>query len=495
MTPRRPKAQRSAPDGAGTPSLLRAARLFGVEPYPRQAAILEQIDSGAFREVVLALGRRSGKNLMAAILANHDALFRDLRRHLRRGQRRYVVCVAANREQAGLTLDYCRQLLEGSPLREALVDETSDELTIRQPATGALVSIKTMPCSARAGRGLAISTLIMDELAHWVSDTDGYQVADRVHRALSPSTADFGEQGRLLYLSTPWGRAGLFFTLFERASSGAHADMLAITAPSWEMNPKLDGAFFEREQAKDPDLFRGEYGAEFLASGAQFLPYERIEAAVDDERFELPAAELKGAVAGIDAAWASDPFALAIVGRDHEDPRLLRLAAVRSWRPPKGDELSIGVLDEIAALCRAYGVGQVVCDQYCSAPVRQLLGQRGISAREHTMTAPSKTGIFSTLKAKLLAGELELYREKQLLEELARVEAVYGGGSASIRLPRVGGSHCDMAQSLAQAVHALAGGQSAPMSPEYAKHYDEQILGQRGPRERAGYAGVQSMRF
>jgi hypothetical protein len=412
---------------------------------------------------------------------------------LRRNEKRYIVCVAANREQAGLTLDYCRQLLEGSSLREALVEETADELVLRQPGTGALVGIKTMPCSARAGRGLAISTLIMDECAHWVSDTDGFQTAERVHAALAPSTAQFQEDGRLLYLSTPWGRAGLFFTLFERAASGAHADMLAITAPTWEMNPRLPAEFFEREKAKDPDLFRGEYGAEFLASGAQFLPHERIEA-VDEQRFELPAAELKGAVAGIDAAWSSDPFALAIVGRDREDPRLLRLAAVRSWRPPKGDELSIGILDEIAALCRSYGVGQVVCDQYCSAPVRQLLGQRGISAREHTMTAPSKTGIFSTLKSKLLAGELELYREKQLLEELARIEAVYGGGSASIRLPRAGGSHCDLAQALAQAVHALAGGRTAPENPEYTAHVNE-LIANRGPESRAGYAGVQSMQF
>jgi Terminase large subunit, T4likevirus-type, N-terminal len=494
MTPRRPKARSRALSAGGTPSLLRAAKLFGVEPYPRQAQILEQIDSGTYREVVLALGRRSGKNLLGAIVALHDALFRDLRRYLRTNEKRYIVAVAANREQAGLTLDYVRQLLEGSPLREALLEETADELTLRQPGTGALVGIKTMPCSARAGRGLAISTLLLDECAHWISDSDGFQTAERVHAALAPSTAQFGPDGRLLYLSTPWGRAGLFYTLFERAGSGAHADMLAITAPSWEMNPKLGEDFFERERAKDPELFRGEYGAEFLASGAQFLPHERIEAAIDDERFELPATELRGAVAGIDAAWASDPFALAIVGREETDPRMLRVAAVRSWRPPKGDELSIGVLDEIAALCRSYNVGQVVCDQYCSAPVRQLLGQRGISAREHTMTAPSKTGIFSTLKAKLLAGELELYREKQLLEELARVEAVYGGGSASIRLPRVAGSHCDMAQALAQAVHALAGGRSAPMSPEYAAHLDE-LLASRGPASRALSGGISKTVF
>src|SRR5262249_4294899 len=156
--------------------------------------------------------------------------------------------------------------------------------TLRQPRTGALVSIKTQPCSARAGRGLAVSTVIMDELAHWVTDTDGYQAADRGHRALSPATADFGGGGGWLCLAAPWGRSGLFFTLFERAASGLHGDMLAIHAPTWEMNPKLNEVFFEREKSKDPELFRGEYGAEFLASGGAFFDPARIEAAVDDDR-------------------------------------------------------------------------------------------------------------------------------------------------------------------------------------------------------------------
>jgi hypothetical protein len=69
-------------------SLLEAARLFGVTPYPAQAEILREIDSGRYREIILCLGRRSGKNLMAAIIALHDALFRDLRRHTRRRERR-----------------------------------------------------------------------------------------------------------------------------------------------------------------------------------------------------------------------------------------------------------------------------------------------------------------------------------------------------------------------------------------------------------------------
>jgi phage terminase large subunit-like protein len=178
--------------------------LFGVELWPRQRKILEQIDSGAYREVVLALGRRSGKNLMAALAAVHDAAFRDLRRYLRKGERRYIVVVAAGREQSGLTLQFVRELVGGSELlSECVESDTEESITIRQPHTDALVVIKTIPCSARTGRGLAISTLVFDEMAHWLTDGEGPAVADRVYRALSPSVAQFQAEARIIAISTP----------------------------------------------------------------------------------------------------------------------------------------------------------------------------------------------------------------------------------------------------------------------------------------------------
>src|SRR5213592_3466448 len=102
----------------GAPGLLEAAddrRLLGLSLWPAQRRILGEIDSGGYREIVLALGRRSGKSLMAAVVAVHDAAFRDLGRYLRRRERRYVVVVGASREQAGGTLRFCRELLDGSP--------------------------------------------------------------------------------------------------------------------------------------------------------------------------------------------------------------------------------------------------------------------------------------------------------------------------------------------------------------------------------------------
>jgi hypothetical protein len=144
--------------------------------------------------------------------------------------------------------------------------------------------------------------------------------------------------------------------------------------------------------------------------------------------------------------------AIAIVGRDREHPRRLRLVLVRSWTPKGGEIGFTALLDDVVTLCREQRVGQVYVDQYCSVPVREHLRRHGLSAREITMTGSSKPRVYSALKSKLYAGELELYRHQPLLNELGRIEAHYVFGAVSIRIPRLGSSHGDLAQAVSLAV-------------------------------------------
>ena len=63
-------------------------------------------------------------------------------------------------------------------------------------------------------------------------------------------------------------------------------------------------------------------------------------------------------------------------------------------------------------------------------------------------------------------GELELYPDNQLLEELRRLRTKYTAGSSSVVNPRVGSSHGDLVQALAIAVYAMRGAGSAFELPE-----------------------------
>lgn len=435
--------------------------LFGFDLWPRQRELLEAVEKGP-RIHIWALGRRSGKTTLAALTCLHSCLFRpDLDAKVRRGERRYAVAVATNLQQARLLVQAARSIVEESPTLADLVQSITDDEIVFTTPDGQTTVLRAFPCSSRGGRGWPISTLCMDECAHFLTETEGPATAQRVWTALFPSTAQFGGGARVIVSSTPFGNAGLFADLFNQAKDRKLEDAVAHHATTREVNPTIDQAFLDREQARDPDSFRGEYLAEFLASGGAFLDWDRIQAAVNEDRFELSPTDVgigHGAevVAALDVAFSKDPFAAAIVARDLESPDRLRLVAVRSWRP-KGELAFAPVLDEVAELCERFHVSQVHVDQFCSAPVRQYLAGKGIHATEVTTTASSKISAYSDLKSKLYAGELELYRHEGLLAELGRVEVHYaGGGTASIRIPRVGGSHGDLAQALALAVHKLA---------------------------------------
>jgi phage terminase large subunit-like protein len=169
----------------------------------------------------------------------------------------------------------------------------------------------------------------------------------------------------------------------------------------------------------------------------------------------------RGWVAGLDPAFSSDPFGLAIVGRDATTSGgQLVLGAARRWTPSPRKARSLdeartiedAVLDEVAVVCLSYGA-RVVTDQYRAAGVADYLRRKGLSVRTEPMTAASKTAAFKALRARLYLDGLELYDEPQLLAELRRLRTKYAAGQASVVNPRSGGSHGDIAQALALAVY------------------------------------------
>jgi len=448
--------------------------LLGVPLWPKQRELLAEVEAGP-RMHVWAMGRRSGKTTSAALVGLWSCLLRpELIARLGIGQRGYAVAVATNLAQARRLLADARSIVERSPLLHDLVEAaTEDEIRF---ATG--TAFAAFPCTARGVRGWPIFTVILDEAAHFQSETEGPAVADRVFEALVPSTAQFGDLARVVVASTPYGVGNLFADLFQRATSGELADALAQHATTAEANPTVEAEFLDRERARDPEGFEQEYAASFLAGGSSFLEPERI-AAVVAERDELPPSHGRRWIAGLDPAFSSDPFGLAIVGTDAQvsDGRLV-LGLARRWTPPKRKARSLeeeraiedAVLDEVAAECLRYGA-RVVTDQFKAAGVADYLRRKGVSVRTEAMTAPTKTAVFKALRARIYLEALELYDVPALVAELRRLRTRYTAGQAAVVNPRVGGSHGDIAQALALAVwehdrHGMSVGRSGGPTPQ-----------------------------
>jgi hypothetical protein len=440
---------------------------FGITLWPIQRELLRAVERGP-RIHVWALGRRSSKSTTGALVLLWDALLRrDLDALVRPGERRYAVAVATNLRQARLVIGAARSIVERSPVFAPLIESvTDDEIAFTTGAT-----IAAFPCTSRGGRGWPISTIVLDELAHHV-DGEGNSAAESVWRALTPSVAQFGAHGRIIACSTPWGSDGLFASLYARAASGELGDALAHHAATEDANPTITLDYLAAEEARDPESFRSEFMAEFVGGGGAFLAPELIAEAVNADRGELTPEQAQGFIAGLDPAFSSDPFGLAIVGRPHGDPSRLVVALARSWKPTRAassfeDRRAVedAVLGEVAAVCRAYRA-RVVTDQYAAPQIVDRLRRAGLNVTTVPMTATSKTDAFLELRARLTGRSLELYEHAELLAELRRVRSKFTAGSAAVVNPRTGGSHGDIAQALALSVyeHRHGGATDSPAS-------------------------------
>jgi hypothetical protein len=425
--------------------------LFGVELTPVQGRLLSTVEAGGVLHV-WALGRRSGKTLLAALVALWSCLLRpDLADHVRRRERRYSVAVATSLRQARLFVAAARSIVEASPLLAPLVESASDDEIVFRNRT----VFAAFPCTSRGGRGWAVHALLVDEAAHML-DTEGNAAAEPVYRALAPSVAQFGDAARLIVASTPLGMDGFFADLFAMVEQGELEGARCAHAPTWEARPGFAGATLELERRRDPEGFRSEFGAEFLAPGGAFLDPRRVQAAIgrDDE---LPAGAVVSPVAAVDLGFIHDSTALVIVGRDGKNPRGLRLVLVRSWKPDLGP-LGFGpTLDEIAAVCHEHGVRTLYVDQFSAVAAVEHLARHQLRAIVAPTTAQTKSQMFADLKTRVYGGELELYRHEELLAELNRIETVTTPGQSTVRIRRLGPSHGDLATALALACWKLRG--------------------------------------
>ncbi len=292
--------------------------------------------------------------------------------------------------------------------------------------------------------------------------------------------AQFGPHGRVVIASTPLAADGLFAELHQRAKNGEIPGAVAFLATTAEMNPAIDEEFLRaQEVALGPDDFRREYLAEFLSGGAAFIENEKLRDAVEDY-IELMPADGRGWICGLDPGFASDPFALTVVGRDIHNPEGLVVARAQRWLPARGggkrkrlrrtrdeETEAIGrVLDEVAEIVKVYG-GRCLSDQHLPGTIQHELSKRGVHVVSiSAWTAQSKTAAFQALRARINTRRIRIPNEPQLITEISRLRTKYRSGSATVEAPRVGDSHCDMATALALTVfehdrHGAGTGQAA----------------------------------
>ena len=247
------------------PALL--AERVGLALDPWQRDVLRSTE----QQVILNISRQAGKSTVTSMIGLHEALYRApalvllLAPALRQAQELYRKV-----KDAYLRLGQPVPTVEESALRMELANGSR------------IVALPGKEATIRGFSGAAL--LLVDEAS---------RVPDDLYQAVRPMLAVSG--GRIVLLSTPWGKRGFFF---EEWTSGEGWERVRITA---DQCPRIPAGWLERERLSlPPHVYRSEYMCEFGETLDSVFGHDDIQAAFDPglvPLFDRPLFAPKGATA------------------------------------------------------------------------------------------------------------------------------------------------------------------------------------------------------
>jgi len=415
--------------------------------------IEDPLNIEAVQELLLVCGRRGGKTFIASMISSYETYLLISKGNpqeyynLPRGQKIRILTVATNGDQARIASDMIKNAVINSPwLRKYVESTTSTSVRIKtkydldnelEPS----VIVEAMPCTAAGVRGHTVIVAILDELAHF-TDNSGGKSGDQVYNALVPSITTFGKDGKILTMSNPYTKSGIFYTLYRKAMGSAHEapirDIRGFQMPSWEMNNTLDFDFFRKRYTINPESFDYEYGAEFSTTVTGFFKFpEKIDECIDEDWEEpVRASGNYTYYIAMDPAAVGNGYALCMVHvEEHEDEtgnpkKVVHVDRWTRWLVTDEEFATSGtniidpaIIDEyIIDLSGKFKISKVRYDQFESASSVNKLVKAGIGAERKAITASYNMEIYKNLRNLIYNDEIILPNYDEGLSELKALQ-------------------------------------------------------------------------
>ncbi len=351
---------------------------------------------------------------------------------------------------------------------------------IEDPTAKATLKVTFRSCVAKGLRGAGNICVIMDEIAHFTET--GQSGAEEVYNAVVPSTSAYSPkdptdrripvgpvEGRVISISSPLGKQGLFYKLFNIGMQGgkASSNMLCVQAPTWEVNPTVPATEFEKHYLKNPTVFFTEYGGEFTDRTRGWLEDSKdLYACVNPKRTGTDRGMAKRPhFMGVDIALVGDGSAIAI-GHVEEDKIVLDKidmikAGVGRYRDKERLDFD-DVADWVLDYTKKFYITEGIFDQWAGIPFEQALQKRGLSQMKTiNMTKQLTSQMFQNFKDMMWDERLDLYDKanpdvnghEAYLEELLELQqTVHSKNLITVEAPQADGKHDDMSDALVRMV-------------------------------------------
>ncbi|MFW6026631.1 MAG: terminase TerL endonuclease subunit, partial [Candidatus Woesearchaeota archaeon] len=432
--------------------------------------VLKKYENGEiFRELVLVLGRRAGKDVLASLIAAYEAM--KLLEcpggdpyalyELSEANTINILTVANSSDQAETAFKEIKSRILNSPyfkdkyIRDGIGTKSIYLLTPKDkkdniekrkqklPPKKGSVGIIVGHSNSDSLLGMGCMVLILDEVASY-KQTGGSSSGDRIYQALTPSVSTYCRKiyqtdengniklnnhnqkiikkriydGKIISISSPRAKEGKFYNLYKTAKEVPYR--LAFRLPTWEANPTHTKASLRESSPLSEVEFMMEFGAEFSGAGAEtFFTEDQVDSAfysdISNKNIGEPG---KIYFVHIDPATSSHNYALVVGHKEYylnketkKTEYVIIIDHIKYWRPQKGQPIDEDeVIDYIISLKRKFNIVLLTYDQWNSQANIKELRRNSIP---HKMTRFSK-------KYKMM-----IYKELENLVNSKRIKIPY----------------------------------------------------------------------
>jgi hypothetical protein len=403
------------------------SRANGVDLNEGKKAVDRQ--SEYFSMLHLVLGRRGSKTLMASIVTVYEAykllVINDGDPHayynLPCDDEIAIINVALSQAQAGRLFNQIQSRLRNSPFfKGRIAKSTSSEIKLftdsdlrkKQEGVDIEVSGSVLLLCGHSNpdslAGYSAILILFDEIAFY--DESGKVTGTYFFNRLKPSLSKFYKYNaaRIVMISSPNNRTGIFYDVFEEAKTDD--SMLSFQLPTWCANEDID--FDNKEMTRDrmsnPEMFAVEYGAQWASGGAYGNYFEAglIERCIRADLGPHSKPQPKcNYYAHVDPANGGNNYSMVLVAKQRytnsrgEKRWKVYLAGTWIWKPVPGIGLQFHEIDkQVMTICKIFNTICVTYDDFQSVHSLQYLRSCGINCRKLQYNRGVKQKIYRNLK-------------------------------------------------------------------------------------------------
>jgi hypothetical protein len=235
-----------------------AKEVLGFKPDPWQQDLLRSRQS----KIILNCSRQSGKSTTTAALGLHECIYR---------RPTVGLCVAPGIRQSGELMQKFDEFRGAVELPSDYLDEDT-KLSVKFNNKNRFLAL---PGSEKTVRGISAVTLLLEDEAS--------RVLDELYKSVRPMLAV--SHGRHILMSTPFGKRGHFWEVWEKRRKGvAPKGKWQWFLVSADDCPRIQKDFLEEEREELGELFfQQEYYNQFIDEETQLFTHDAIMKALSSD--------------------------------------------------------------------------------------------------------------------------------------------------------------------------------------------------------------------